>query len=195
VSRLRGEYTCRSSSSDRAFNSGVVFPLVSANKLADYIIGTSLETVDIEAEIQDVEDDIANLVLEGTENVEDVAKRLHTKLQAEGKTMNTFTVENVYKDTEVSQRNIDAWYSAEDLASGWQLVQKVRLGLLSAPVWHLTGCALHLGRGTPSLGRVPHSRHTPGGYTGKGRYIYASGSPFSVGSKQPALTCSSNSRL
>jgi len=102
-----------------------VFPLLSASNLADYIIGTVLETFDIEAAISEFGKDIAERIHNQSATVEDVASELCIKLQGEGVKMNTFTVEDIYTDSAQSRHNKDIWHSAQDLAAGRALVGKV----------------------------------------------------------------------
>jgi len=105
---------------------GATFPLISANNLADYIIGTVLEAFDIEAVISKHGKDIAERIRNQAATVEDVAAEMCAKLQGEGLTTKTFTVENIYTDSAQSLRNKRIWHDAQSLATGRALVSTVR---------------------------------------------------------------------
>ena len=105
--------------------SGVTFPLVSANDLADYIIGTVLEACDIEAVISKYGPHMVDRIHNQGATVEDVADEMRTKLQSEGVKMNKFTVENIYTNTPESLHNMGVWSGAENLAAGRIMVNSV----------------------------------------------------------------------
>lgn len=100
-------------------------PLLSASNLTNYIIGTVLETFDIEAAISKYGKGIAERVLNQGATLEDAADELYVKLQGEGVRMNTFTVENIYTESPQGQSNRDSWYCAQDLATGRASVGEV----------------------------------------------------------------------
>ena len=102
-----------------------MFPLVSANNLADYIIGAILEACDIEAVISKYGPHIIDRIHNQGASVEDVTGEMHTKLQSEGVKMNKFTVENIYTNSPESLYNKGVWSGAEDLAAGRIMVNSV----------------------------------------------------------------------
>ena len=102
-----------------------MFPLVSASHLAEYIIGTVHEASDIEAAVAKYGSDIANRILNEDTTVEEIAGELCAKFQSEGVTMNTFTVENIYRDSSESLHNKAVWGGAKNLAAGRALVKLV----------------------------------------------------------------------
>jgi len=105
--------------------SGMTFPLVSANHLADYIIGTVLEACDIEAAVSKYGFEIAERIRNQGTTVEEIAGQMSAKFEREGVVMNTFKVENIYTDSPGSGRNRRVWSSANDLAAGRPLVESV----------------------------------------------------------------------
>ena len=115
-------------------HSGVTFPLISANNLADYIIGTVLEACDIEAAVSKYGSDIAERIVNQGATVQDVAGEMRARLEREGVTMQTFTVENIYTDSPESVHNRGVWGNAGDLAAGRKLVKSVgSLSLVRSP--------------------------------------------------------------
>jgi len=95
--------------------------------LADYIIGTVLEACDISAAVSKYGSEIAERIRNQDTTIEDIAGEMCAKLESEGVTMNTFTVENIYTNTPESQHNRSVWNSAKDLAAGRALVSSVSL--------------------------------------------------------------------
>ena len=102
----------------------MTFPLVLANNLADYIIGTVLGACDIEAAVSKYGPDIINSHNMGTP-VADIISEMSAKLKGEGVTMNTFTVENIYTNSSESLQNKAVWSSTEDLVAGRASVSSV----------------------------------------------------------------------
>jgi hypothetical protein len=103
----------------------MTFPLVSANHLADYIIGTVLEACDIEVAVSKYALEIADRVHNQCSTVEEIAGEMSAKFESEGVVMNTFNVENIYSESPESQHNKSVWSSANNLAAGRPLVGSV----------------------------------------------------------------------
>jgi hypothetical protein len=116
----------------------VTFPLVSANHLADYIIGTVLEACDIEAAVSKYGLEIADRTHNQGTPVEEIAGLMSAKFEREGVVMNTFNVENIYTDSPESRHNKNVWSSANDLAAGRPLVSSVSPPYFLAIYFHHT---------------------------------------------------------
>lgn len=130
-----------------------------ASELADYIIGTVLEVVDIEAAVSKYGNDIWERAYnEDTANsptVDDIAKELCAKLQDEGVTMNTFAVEDIYTKSAQSQYNQNVWSDSPTPADGRKSVGRVSaLGLPRIHTYLIT--LSPEGSGTPYLERILH---------------------------------------
>ena len=106
-------------------SSGKIFPLVMADRLADYIVGTVVETIETEKLIGEFGQIILNDVYTNATPTADVAQKLHAFMKEKGVKINTIEVENVYNETEASKKNIASWGSAENLKKGREAVTPV----------------------------------------------------------------------
>jgi hypothetical protein len=80
-----------------------MFPLLMADKLGDFIVGTAVETIETEKLISEFEEVIINDVYENDQPVDAVANNLQEYIQARGIQVNTVVVEDVYDDSTVAR--------------------------------------------------------------------------------------------
>jgi hypothetical protein len=93
-----------------------MFPLLMADKLGDYIVGTAIETIETEKLIGEFEQVILNDVYTNATPIADVAQNLQAFMQERGVKINTIEVENVYNDTPAARQNVAYWGAAENLS-------------------------------------------------------------------------------
>ncbi|KAF8960694.1 hypothetical protein BDZ97DRAFT_1289607 [Flammula alnicola] len=96
--------------------SGRVFPLLMADKLGDYIVGTALETIETEKLISEFEQVIVNDVYGNATPVEKVTENLQEYLKAKGTKINTMAVDDVYVGSAAAMNNVALWGGAENIA-------------------------------------------------------------------------------
>jgi len=89
-----------------------------ADRLADYIVGTVVETIETEKLIGEFGQIILNDVYTNATPTADVAQKLQVSMKEKDVKINTIEVENVYNETEASKKNIASWGSAENLKKG-----------------------------------------------------------------------------
>jgi hypothetical protein len=93
-----------------------MFPLLMADKLGDYIVGTAVETIETEKLIAEFEQVIVNDVYTNSKPIEDVAENLQTFMQQRGVKINTVEVDNIYNETAATISNVAKWRAGEDLS-------------------------------------------------------------------------------
>ncbi|KAF5326845.1 hypothetical protein D9619_004236 [Psilocybe cf. subviscida] len=101
---------------------GLVLPLIPASGLADYVIGSSLERVELDTLVARDGKTIARRVLFRSESAEDLIEEYYSKYMAEGVNVTTLTIESVYADFVESARNIETFDKAADVYSARPLV-------------------------------------------------------------------------
>ena len=94
-----------------------MFPLLMANKLGDFIVGTAVETIETEKLISEFEQVIVDDVYENDKPVESVVDNLQEYIKAKGIQMNTVVMEDVYADSEVARNNVATWITAKNLGA------------------------------------------------------------------------------
>ncbi|KAF9558504.1 hypothetical protein CPC08DRAFT_751419 [Agrocybe pediades] len=92
-----------------AITGGLLLPLVGADGLADYIIGSSLERIELEALVDDYGKSIARRVLFSGESIEALTKEYHSKFTARAIEITSLDVEPFYKQYEEGLKNIAAY--------------------------------------------------------------------------------------
>jgi hypothetical protein len=103
----------------------MVFPLLSVKNLAKYIIGSSLEILELEDLISAFGKEIANRVLFGSELIDDVADDMHERFTRDGVMVTTLSVENIYKDSMQAVRNEEIFKEALEIAIARAKIGKV----------------------------------------------------------------------
>jgi len=96
--------------------SGKIFPLMMADKLGDYIVGTAVETIETEKLINEFENIIVEDVYGGGTSIDKVTSGLEEKLHQKGSRINTMAVDNIYNESPVTKANTNIWYSAKKIA-------------------------------------------------------------------------------
>ena len=96
---------------------GRIFPLLKADKLGDYIVGTALETIETERLIGEFEQIIVNEVYENNNSIDAVTENLQQKMQERGSKINSINIENAYDETEDSKANVGIWQAATNIKS------------------------------------------------------------------------------
>lgn len=94
-----------------------MFPLLMADRLGDFIVGTAVETIETERLISEFEEVIITDVYENDKPVDSVVNNLQDYIQSKGIQLNTVVMEDVYADSEVASRNVSAWLSAKNIAA------------------------------------------------------------------------------
>ncbi|KAF8877944.1 hypothetical protein CPB84DRAFT_354003 [Gymnopilus junonius] len=97
--------------------SGRMFPLLMADKLGDYIVGTALETIETEKLIGEFEQVIVSEVYDNNNSIDVVTENLQKKMQERGAKVNTMNIENVYNETATSKANVAMWQAAKSIRS------------------------------------------------------------------------------
>jgi len=97
-----------------------------ADKLGDYIVGTTVETIETEKLIAEFEQVIVNDVYTNAKPIDDVAQNLQTFMQERGVKINTIEVENVYNQTADTERNVANWRAGENLTKAKAKITLVR---------------------------------------------------------------------
>jgi len=105
--------------------SGRVFPLLMADKLGDFIVGTAIETIETEKLISEFEQVIVNDVYNNDKPVGDVMGNLQDFIKAKGIKINSVVVEDVYAPSAAATANVNHWYSAGKLGAARQKVSVV----------------------------------------------------------------------
>jgi C4-type Zn-finger protein len=103
-----------------------MFPLLMADKLGDFIVGTAVETIETEKLISEYEQVIIDDVYENDKPVESVINNLQEFMQSKGIQLNTIVMEDVYADSEVAKRNVTTWLTAKNLEAANTKVATVR---------------------------------------------------------------------
>lgn len=105
--------------------SGRMFPLLMADKLGDFIVGTALETIETEKLVSQFEQVIVDDVYDRDKPVESVVTNLQEYIKSKGIKVNTVVVEDVYTSSKKAAQNVHAWAMSPTIASARREVQKV----------------------------------------------------------------------
>jgi hypothetical protein len=103
-----------------------MFPLLMADELGDYIVGTAIETIETEKLIGEFEQVILDDVYTKAVPMDDVAQNLQAFLQQRGVKIKTIEVENVYNETETTRENVAQWRGSQKLDQARGKVSPVR---------------------------------------------------------------------
>jgi hypothetical protein len=102
-----------------------MFPLLMADKLGDFIVGTAVETIETEKLISEFEQVIVDDVYENDKPLESVVNNLQEFIQAKGIQVNTVVMEDVYAENEVATSNVATWLTAKNLGAASSKVASV----------------------------------------------------------------------
>ena len=102
-----------------------MFPLLLANQLGDYIVGTALETMETEKLVEEFEHIIIDDVYSKDVPVEKVAENLQQFMESKGTKINSVVVDVVYTNNETAMQNQQIWINAGSLGEARKKVQVV----------------------------------------------------------------------
>ncbi|EAU86957.1 elongation factor-2 kinase [Coprinopsis cinerea okayama7 len=105
--------------------SGRMVPLVHAEQLGDYIVGSAIETLETEHLIGQFEKVILEDVYGQGKSVEEVMESVQNELNKRNVQLNTLSVEDIYKPSEVAEKNVSTWAQAFSLSTARENVQEV----------------------------------------------------------------------
>ncbi|KAF9530874.1 hypothetical protein CPB83DRAFT_809736 [Crepidotus variabilis] len=105
--------------------SGRMFPLLMADKLGEYIVGTAIETIETEKLIAEFENVIVDDVYNNDKKVDDVVGNLQDFIKKKGIQVNTVVVEDVYNPSDTAMKNVFAWAGAKNLGAAQSTVERV----------------------------------------------------------------------
>ncbi|KIM42301.1 hypothetical protein M413DRAFT_444728 [Hebeloma cylindrosporum] len=112
--------------------SGKMFPLLMADKLGDYIVGTAIETMETEKLIGEFEQVILDDVYTKAMPMEDVAQNLQAFMEQRGVKIKTMEVENVYNETETTRQNVAYWEGAKKVKHARRMVSPSKIQRMKA---------------------------------------------------------------
>ncbi|KAJ9120786.1 hypothetical protein QFC22_002719 [Naganishia vaughanmartiniae] len=108
--------------------SGLMLPLTTADLLAQAIIGSVLENLDLESLVQQIGQQVADRL--GGDVTEDsidaVAQELHEKLLLMGQTTKKVRVENIYEQSPQFEANVKAFMTSANLQEAMPQVKHIR---------------------------------------------------------------------
>jgi len=102
-----------------------MFPLLMADKLGDFIVGTAIETIETEKLISEFEQVIVDDVYNNDKPVEAVVGNLQDFIKAKGIKINSVVVEDVYTPSATAAANVNTWFTASRLERARELVYEV----------------------------------------------------------------------
>jgi len=106
--------------------SGLMVPLTTANLLSHAIIGSVLENLDMDRLVREVGQAVAERILGQNESVDDVARELHERLLLRNESTKKLVVENIYRESEESQHNVNVFTSVANLSEARPLLRRVK---------------------------------------------------------------------
>lgn len=96
---------------------GRMFPLLMADKLGDYIVGSAVETIETEKLITEYETTILDDVYKNDKKVGEVVGNIQEFIKSRGVQLNTVVVEDAYRSSETAKSNVHSWANAKSLRS------------------------------------------------------------------------------
>jgi hypothetical protein len=108
-----------------SITSGLMLPLTTADLLANAIVGSVLENLDMERLVREVGHAVAQRILGNNESVDDVARELHEKLLLRNENTKKVVIESIYKDSEEAKHNVAVFTQAPTLAETRPLLKRV----------------------------------------------------------------------
>ncbi|KAG9123423.1 hypothetical protein FRC07_014957 [Ceratobasidium sp. 392] len=91
---------------------GKLFALSDVNTLTELILGSTLETHDIEGLVAEHAADIQSQAGKGG-NTDSISQNLHQRLLASGTKINTLDVEDIYEPSKDGDKNAEVWFQAK----------------------------------------------------------------------------------
>ncbi|KNZ81578.1 Mitochondrial Rho GTPase 1 [Termitomyces sp. J132] len=105
--------------------SGLMLPLTTADLLANAIVGSVLENLDMERLVREVGHAVAERILGNNESVDDVARELHEKLLLRNESTKKVVIESIYKESAEAIHNVAVFTQAPSLAEARPLLKRV----------------------------------------------------------------------
>jgi hypothetical protein len=102
-----------------------MLPLTTADLLANAIVGSVLENLDMERLVREVGHAVAQRILGNNESVDDVARELHEKLLLRNESTKKVVFESIYKESAEAAHNVSVFFSASNLAEARPLLKRV----------------------------------------------------------------------
>ena len=102
-----------------------MFPLLMADRIGDFIVGTALETIETEDLINEFEQVIIKDVYDNDTPVEVVVNNLQEQMQSKGIQMNKVVMEDVYSPSSVAKKNVATWLMSKNVKAGSSNVASV----------------------------------------------------------------------
>jgi len=103
-----------------------MFPLLMADKIGDFIVGTALETIETEKLINEFQKTIIKDVYDNDTPVHEVVSNLQEQIQSKGIQMSKVVMEDVYSPSSVAEQNVTTWLMSKNVQSGSSNVASVR---------------------------------------------------------------------
>ncbi|KAG6918775.1 hypothetical protein DXG01_011966 [Tephrocybe rancida] len=105
--------------------SGLMLPLTTADLLANAIVGSVLENLDMERLVREVGHAVAERILGNNESVDDVARELHEKLLLRNESTKKVVIESIYRESDEATHNVAVFTQAPSLAEARPLLKRV----------------------------------------------------------------------
>lgn len=105
--------------------SGLMLPLTTADLLANAIVGSVLENLDMERLVREVGHAVAQRILGNNESVDDVARELHEKLLLRNESTKKVVIESIYKESAEALHNVAVFTQAASLSEARPQLQRV----------------------------------------------------------------------
>lgn len=92
-----------------------MLPLLSADRLPDYILGASIETAGLENILNSHANDINTELNSSSKSAEEYAEKLYTRLSSQGVKVDSLQVGDSYTDSRETKKNITTWMDSLSL--------------------------------------------------------------------------------
>jgi len=102
-----------------------MFPLLMADKLGDFIIGTALETIETEKLVSEFEQLIVDDVYNNDKPIKSVVSNLQGFIKSRGIQVNTVVMDDVYSSSKKATENVQTWTLSPSIALAKGKVQRV----------------------------------------------------------------------
>jgi hypothetical protein len=102
-----------------------MFPLLMADKIGDFIVGTALETIETEKLISEFQQVIVKDVYANDTPVHEVVSNLQEQIQSKGIQMSSVEMEDVYSPSSVAEKNVTTWLMSKNVKTGSSNVASV----------------------------------------------------------------------
>jgi len=113
-----------------------MFPLLMADKLGDFIIGTALETIETEKLVSQFEQLIVDDVYDNDKPIESVVGNLQEYIKSRGIQVNTVVMDDVYSSSKKAMENVQTWTLSPSIALAKGKVQRVTFRWLMSAYSH-----------------------------------------------------------